>query len=844
MKKLKLLLLILILVVWFNNTIISQDSELTHKINLIGYYDGNGIWLRWDVSDVKTWELAKQNGFTLVREIIGNTEENFSVEKRIESRKELFLNQLPKSYQEWENIYSDKKIAARELIYSDTIGGFHISGDSVSMKDAIRYNELQENKLDMCITLASQDFEIAQAMSLGFLDESVEPNLIIRYIVKIGNNVKYSEIEPGILDIKTDVKFDFPIIDLQGYGTDSTAVLKWKLQNISEYYNSYTIERRTENTDFITVNKAPFVYWSQTEAEPLFAYYTDKLFDNKTEYIYRVAGNNYFGKRGPFSDTIHIIGKPSKLNMTVGFDSVNEIQNGGVILKWNDDTNHMNPFLDKVKGYNLYKADEVNGKYIKLNTQLLPTSVKSYIDYQPFSSTYYALECFDKNGYQYLSYPHFIQVSDSIPPLAPTGLFGTVDFNGKVTLGWNKNSEPDVLGYRVYYSNIPDSSSFVQQTSVSIDTTFYTFNIDPNYEIDSIYIKIKAEDWRSNYSEYSAILALVRPDHIGPSNPVLLSAIGKPDGIHLKCLFSESKDVQKHLLMRKPDIGPGWEIIKTILKKDIDSIGNLIIDTTQLIKQYYQYRLIAYDDVDNASPSNIVKGRPFINLERGKIENFKGYYYCNVNANIQQPVSSLLTMIDSVLQVYEQTGVINHHIIITLYFYGYITATQANQYQSMTDIELAQVLISIKNQLEQSVVVEKICGAVLGWDYKFEGDKRDLEFKIYRGVISPWDATNSGPILFKSVKATESVLTNFQLQSNIQLNFTTTLGLSGQDNQVNSAPKPEFLFIDNSTEPRFTYLYQVMAEWKDGGYSKLTEPLLIYISPASNLGTGSLNNGN
>jgi hypothetical protein len=620
--------------------------------------------------------------------------------------------------------------------------------------------------------------------------------------------------------------------------------LKWKLQNISEYYNSYIIERRTENSDFIAVNTAPFVYWSQTEAEPSFAYYTDKLINNKTEYIYRVAGYNYFGKRGPYSDTVHIIGKPSKLNMIIGFNSVNEIQNGAVILKWNDDPTHLNPYLNKIKGYNLYKADEVNGKYNKLNSQLLANSVKDYVDYQPFSSTYYALECFDENGYQYLSYPHFIQVSDSIPPLAPTGLFGTVNYEGKVTLVWNKNSEPDVLGYRVYYSNIPDSASFVQQTSNSIDSSFYTFNIDPNYEVDSIYIKIRAEDWRSNYSEYSEMLALVRPDHIGPSNPVLLSAIGEPDGIHLKCLFSESKDVEKHLLMRKPDIGPGWEIIKTILKKEIDSIGNLIIDTTQLKKQYYQYRLIAYDDADNASSSNIVKGSPFINLKRGKIENFKGYYYCNVNSNIQQSVSILLTMIDSVLQVYEQTGVINHHIIITLYFYGFITASQANQYQSMSNIELANVLISLQNQMEQSVVIDKICGAVLGWDYKFEGDKRDLEFKIYRGVISPWDATNSSPILFKSIKATESVLANFQLQSNISLNFTSTLGLSGQDNQVNSPPKPEYLFIDNTTEPRFTYLYQIMAEWKDGGYTKLVEPLMIYISPGPGTGSGTLNSGN
>ncbi len=37
-----------------------------------------------------------------------------------------------------------------------------------------------------------------------------------------------------------------------------------------------------------------------------------------------------------------------------------------------------------------------------------------------------------------------------MPPAVPSGLKAVVDSNGVVTLTWNKNSERDLMGYKIY----------------------------------------------------------------------------------------------------------------------------------------------------------------------------------------------------------------------------------------------------------------------------------------------------------------------------------------------------------------------------------------------------------
>ncbi len=127
--------------------------------------------------------------------------------------------------------------------------------------------------------------------------------------------------------------------------------------------------------------------------------------------------------------------------------------------------------------------------------------------------------------------------------------------------------------------------------------------------------------------------------------------------------------------------------------------------------------------------------------------------------------------------------------------------------------------------------------AVLGWDYNNYDELEGLSFKIYRGILQAGNVSSQpgGVILYKTITATDAFLTDYQAQSGISVSFplSTSAGGNGEDAYI-----PRFIFIDNEAEPRFKYFYRIMASWEDGGYTKLTDAVIIDISPNQNTATG------
>ena len=842
MKKISLIVLILFLL---NTTgILAQtgNNENIHSIHALAVSDSNTIRLRWSLSDNTTWQKANQYGYTITRKTIDSSGIELSYYYQYLSLDTLATNIKPLTEGEWQNIQNDKANVASQLLYSDTLGQFNFNNVDTSLLTgmdtfaiAVRNAARDDNRYDFSLAVASQDFDIAEKMALGFEDTTCEHNKT--YIYKISVNFDSTDIiiEPAYVKANLDDVFHFPAPEISAEGIDSGAIISWKISDLTPYYTSYRIERRTENTEFEDVIGAPFVFGSQVDDNPDFAYFVDTLADNRTEYIYRIAGYTYFGDLGPYSDTVHITGKPARLPISINFDYVRENEQGEVRMVWNH-YETIEEYMDAIEGFNIYKSKDIKGKYQKINTTILNKTDTVYIDQSPYNAGYYVLECIDTVGYSYMSYPYFEQLTDSIPPGMPVGLTGNIDLGGKVTLNWAANSEDDLLGYRIFTANQRDTTTFVQQTDFAVEDTMYYFYIDPNFEMDTLYIKILAEDTHSNYSDFSEIIALARPDLVGPSQPVLVKAYSITNGVQLEWRYSETEDLDRHELWRKPKNAPGWKNIFTIDRKEMDSIGNEFIDTLDLENRVYQYRLLAYDDAGNATPSNMIEIRPMISMERGKIENLRGLFYCNENLSGTQTINMLITALDSILNIYEHTGYIDDAIIVQLYFYGYITAEQANQYQAMPDSELAAILYNLRDDLVALSNQEILCGAILGWDYNYE-ELEGLSFKIYRGILQPGNISSqqSGIILYKTIKATDAFLTDYQTQSGISISFPLSTSPGGNDED---AYIPRFIFIDNEAEPRFKYYYRVMASWEDGGYTKLTDAVIIDISPNQNTATG------
>jgi fibronectin type 3 domain-containing protein len=97
------------------------------------------------------------------------------------------------------------------------------------------------------------------------------------------------------------------------------------------------------------------------------------------------------------------------------------------------------------------------------------------------------------------SAPLSIIAVDKIAPRVPTGLQQPVISETGAFLRWDRNTETDIAGYRVYRSDNPDTGFMALEKDVRTTPSFR----DPDYRPGSYY-KVSAEDDSGNESDKSA----------------------------------------------------------------------------------------------------------------------------------------------------------------------------------------------------------------------------------------------------------------------------------------------------------------------------------------------------
>jgi hypothetical protein len=158
-------------------------------------------------------------------------------------------------------------------------------------------------------------------------------------------------------------------------------------------------------------------------------------------------------------------------------------------------------------------------------------------------------------------------LEDSVPPLAPTGLTGFIDTTGLVVLAWNKNTERDLGGYRVFRSNFR-SAEFSQVTSEPVDTEIFKERIPLQNLSKAVYYKILAFDTRFNPSGYSTVIRLLKPDIVPPVPPVIKSWKANQDKLLIAWTPSASKDVSDYTLKIKRSEETEWTSTKSFSPND------------------------------------------------------------------------------------------------------------------------------------------------------------------------------------------------------------------------------------------------------------------------------------
>ena len=576
-------IILLILLIIFSNSVFSQKNTID-KNKIIGkavISQNKTILIRWAPASAQLWVLTNKYGFEVIRYTITR---DLKILKKPEIKKLGIFK--PKPLEDWKDIALNDDYAAimAQAIYGENFKTSGMKNDS----DFIDLANEQQQRFTWGLYAAEQNFKIAIMAGLGLEDKDIKSNE--KYLYKIKTLIPPEILKIDELNLFTGLAYYQKLprpMELIAHFKDKNVLLIWNYKVLENTYNSYYIERSEDGNNFIPITKKPITTLSNHKNEIGMMMYMDTIPNFKTFY-YRIQGINAFGEKGPFSEVVKGSAKPNlKARPTnLHFDKI--IDNEKVLLKWNFPKKYQN----EIVGFELNRSDNDMNNYETVYKNIPPDHRE--IEFSGLKeSNYFTVSAIGKYGDKTTSLSILVQPVDSIPPSRPTGLTGEIDSLGVVKLKWNKNTEKDLLGYRIYRGNLKNEE--LSQITVSPHKdNFYIDTIAIKNLNPKVYYKIIAVDKRYNQSDFSDLLELTKPDVVPPSSPVIKKYKILSDTIEIIFIKSFSKDVKKYLIYRKEN-NKDWKTVDEINKPDNKDETIVWHDRNIQPKKIYSYHIVAVD---------------------------------------------------------------------------------------------------------------------------------------------------------------------------------------------------------------------------------------------------------
>ena len=601
----------------------AQHNAPLENLPIKGNNHDQSVFLRWSPDSYESWRIGKEEGYEIVRITLRNaTGQALTRNERLLSRDTLIASLRPLTQlSEWQALGqgAEKGFVGYQIYQTDSLA--YKPSPLRNLRDAVKLRENQESQHLFATLLADGSFEIAKASALAYIDTTVEAGAKYRYIVTTQEGDKVIK---GSAEVEASASAMSRVSALKAWGGDSLAVLQWSTQLSATDYTYYAVERSTDGQVFSRVNAEGHLGMSDASFEDDRVLFQDTLPNNQDTFYYRVLGISPFGFEGPPSDTVMVAGVPARLKMEVKIDSIVFDTDSTMIIDWSGLSHDWDA---KLSGFNVYFKVDLDGASQLLNSTLLAPQERVFLGQIPEKSGYYILEAIDNHQYTYSSFANLGQTPDEEAPLAPQGLQGSMTNNGRIDLEWLDNTEGDLEGYKVLYSN-GLNAAFIQVTKDHVDSSYYSFQVDPDVAIDSIFCQVIAIDKRYNMSIPSEVIGLKRPDNIPPSKPFLAQVRGSQEGIRIAWKLSSSDDVESYLLQRRTKEATTWNDVVSFFPNEvpqapaIDSTERIpanYLDEANLEQRTYVYRLVARDQSGNQSASNERSIRPFDTGQKGMI---------------------------------------------------------------------------------------------------------------------------------------------------------------------------------------------------------------------------------
>lgn len=175
---------------------------------------------------------------------------------------------------------------------------------------------------------------------------------------------------------------------------------------------------------------------------------------------------------------------------------------------------------------------------------------------------------------------------------------------GNLTVSWAANKEPDLAGYKIYYSQTP--GSYAQHVDVKLALKYVFSNLS---EGQTYYFVVTAYDTANNESAYSIEVSAQVPI-TDKTSPTIVS-VKTRTATQLEVKFSEPVTLSSSQKLGNYAITPALAITRAVLQADTCTV----LLTTAPHLNGKSYALSVKDVIDRAVPANKIVSPTVVNYE-------------------------------------------------------------------------------------------------------------------------------------------------------------------------------------------------------------------------------------
>lgn len=368
---------------------------------------------------------------------------------------------------------------------------------------------------------------------------------------RYGFRITVKGLAPVFAEVSTSELTNYPAISDFTAKLDrkKTVELTWTAKQYQSYGYAFHIEKSLDSPKSGSHLMATPYFPMRTEHEKKDKqdFVRDEHLQEGKWHYYRLIGLNYFGEEAYFSEwqKIYI---PRHLNAEVYIDTVYADKQTRVVAgtAYRLSAEPMN-----LKAFALLRSDKRDGTYTVVQQKTTTdTSFRFTVDMlKTGDQFYYKVAAVSVDNDSVYSTASYLFTLDQEAPSKPTGLSGTINEKGIVSLSWTAPSDNDLQGYRIYRANHKKEDFTERNSDLSTGTTF-TDTVLLNNLTPEVYYCIKAVDHNFNNSPFSDTILILKPDTIAPVAVLLSTPMMQDSVIRLSWINSPSVDVKQNTLIR------------------------------------------------------------------------------------------------------------------------------------------------------------------------------------------------------------------------------------------------------------------------------------------------------